>query len=434
MLGSGSVTPVIEFEEVSKSYAVYASPVDRLKEMATLERRKCHRDFWALQRISFQVRRGETFCIIGENGSGKSTLLQLAAGILKPTKGRVETRGRVASLLELGAGFHPEFTGRENVYLNAAVLGLSRRQVDSRYESIAEFAGIGEFLHQPVKTYSSGMVMRLGFAVAAHCDPEILLVDEALAVGDIHFRRRCLERVEELRKAGATIVFVSHSLGDVKALGTQALWLEKGEARQLGAVDEVVNQYLAAMARKDSRYADRHRDDGSQQLFVLSAEPASLPMLTSIPNIDHRHGNGRASILGLAAVNGHGEPVTLMEPGTEIAVRASLEAHDDLSRPSVRLLMRNHLGLDFASFDTNKLKNPLPALQRGTRLSIEFRIVLPVLYPGHFSFSAGVFDAGGDASEACDWIDNAITLRLAPMKLPIYGYLHVACGVHIEAE
>lgn len=432
MLGSGSVTPVIEFEDVSKSYAVYASPVDRLKEMAALGRRKWHRDFWALRGISFQVRRGETFCIIGENGSGKSTLLQLAAGIMEPTKGRVETRGRVASLLELGAGFHPEFTGRENVYLNAAVLGLSRRQIDARYENIAEFAGIGEFLHQPVKTYSSGMVMRLGFAVAAHSDPEVLLVDEALAVGDIHFRQRCLERVEELRKAGVTIVFVSHSLGDVKALGTQALWLEKGEARQMGTVDEVVNRYLAAIASKDGRYADQHREDGSEQLFVLSEEPA-LPMVTSIPNIDHRHGNGRASILGLAVVNGNG-PGTVLEPGTEVAVRASLEAHDDLSRPSVRLLMRNHLGLDFASFDTNKLKNSLPAMRRGTRLSIEFRIALPVLYPEHFSFSAGVFDLGGDAGEACDWIDNAIAFRLAPPKLPIYGYLHLACNVHIERE
>ena len=428
------MTPVIEFEEVSKCYAVYVSPVDRLQEIATFGRRKRHRDFWALQGISFQVRRGETFCVIGENGSGKSTLLQLAAGILEPTKGRVETRGRVASLLELGAGFHPEFTGRENVYLNAAVLGLSRRQIDARYGSIAEFAGIGEFLQQPVKTYSSGMVMRLGFAVAVHSDPEILLVDEALAVGDVHFRKRCLERVEELRKTGVTILFVSHSLGDVKALGTQALWLENGEARQLGTVNEVVNRYLAAMARKDGRYAGQHREDGSEQLFVLSAEPEALPMVTSLPNIDHRHGNGRASILGLAAVNRSGEPGTVLEPGTEAVVRASIEAHDDLPQPSVRLLMRNHLGLDFASFDTAKLKDPLPALRRGTKLSIEFRIALPVLYPGHFSFSAGVFDAGGDPEEACDWIDNAITFQLAPPKLPIYGYVHVACSVHLEGD
>jgi hypothetical protein len=202
----------------------------------------------------------------------------------------------------------------------------------------------------------------------------------------------------------------------------------------LGTVDEVVNRYLAAVARKDGRYVDQHREDGSEQLFVLSAEPSALPMVTSIPNIDHRHGNGRATILGLAALNASGEPVTALDPGTEVAVRATLEARDDLSRPSVRLLMRNHLGLDFASFDTSKLKTALPALRRGARLSIEFRISLPVLYPGHFSFSAGVFDAGRDATEACDWIDNAITFRLNPKKLPIYGYVHVACCVHIETQ
>ena len=432
MLGSGSVTPVLEFQSVSKAYPVYASPIDRLKELATFDTRKFHRDFWALRDISFQVNPGETFCIVGENGSGKSTLLQVAAGILEATAGRVESHGRIASLLELGAGFHPEFTGRDNVYLNAAVLGLSRREIDARFARIEEFAGIGEFLRQPVKTYSSGMTMRLGFAVAIHADPEILLVDEALSVGDIHFRQRCLERVEELRKAGVTILFVSHSLGDVKALGTRALWLENGEQRQLGAVDEVVNQYLAAMARKDGRYADQHREEGSEQLFVLSAEPAALPMVTSIPNIDHRHGNGRARICGIAAVGANGEPLTVMEPGMEAFVQVSLEAKEDLMMPAVRLLMRNHLGLDFASFDTSHTRDPLPALTGGTTLSVEFRITLPELYPGHFSFSVGVFDRHSAETEACDWIDNAISLAMSGGKLPIYGYLHLPCGVHIN--
>lgn len=427
------MTPVLEFDAVSKAYPVYASPVDRLKEAATFDRRKYHRDFWALRNISFQVSRGETFCVIGENGSGKSTLLQLAAGILRPTTGRVAAGGRVASLLELGAGFHPEFTGRDNVYLNAAVLGLSQREIDARFPAIVEFAAIGEFLHQPVKTYSSGMVMRLGFAIAIHAEPRILLVDEALAVGDIHFRQRCLNRVEELRRAGVTILFVSHSLGDVRALGTRAMWLDKGELRQLGAVDDVVNGYLAAMARKDGRYVDRHREDGSEQLFLLSAEPSALPLVTTIPNIDHRHGDGRARILGIAAVNPGREPLAILEPGTEVLLQVTLEALDDMARPVTRLLMRNHLGLDFAAFDTSRGAQPMPPLRRGTTLSIEFRLRLPELYPGHFSFSVGVFDTGG-ADGACDWIDNAISLPMAAGKLPIYGYLHVPCGVHIEVR
>src|SRR6266404_369572 len=171
----------VEFQGVSKSYAIYDSPGDRLKELITPKRYQFHRDFWALRDISFEVRRGETFCIVGENGSGKSTLLQMVAGILHPTAGTVAVHGRVSALLELGAGFNPEFSGRDNVYLNGSIMGLSTRQIDQRYAGIAAFAEIGDFINQPVKTYSSGMVVRLAFAVAINVDPEILLVDEALA-------------------------------------------------------------------------------------------------------------------------------------------------------------------------------------------------------------------------------------------------------------
>jgi len=182
----------IRFENVSKSYPIYDSPGDRLKELVTFNRLEFHRNFWALQEVSFEVARGETFCVIGENGSGKSTLLQLVAGILQPSSGTVEVNGRVSALLELGAGFNPEFTGRDNVYLNGAILGLSTREIDARYRNIEEFAEIGDFIKRPVKMYSSGMVVRLAFAVAINVDPEILLVDEALAVGDLYFRQRCM--------------------------------------------------------------------------------------------------------------------------------------------------------------------------------------------------------------------------------------------------
>ena len=178
------------FENVSKSYPIYDKPGDRLKELVTFNRREFHRNFWALHEVSFEVRRGETFCVIGENGSGKSTLLQLVAGILHPSSGTVTVEGRVSALLELGAGFNPEFTGRDNVYLNGSILGLSKREIDARYKDIEDFAEIGDFVNRPVKTYSSGMVVRLAFAVAINVDPEILIVDEALAVGDLYFRQR----------------------------------------------------------------------------------------------------------------------------------------------------------------------------------------------------------------------------------------------------
>ena len=226
--------PIIEFQGVSKSYPIYPSPGARLKELITFNQLRFHRDFLALQDVSFEVAPGETFCIIGENGSGKSTLLQVIAGILHPTHGQVTVRGRVAALLELGSGFNPQFTGRDNVYLNAAILGLSRQEIDARFREIEEFAEIGEFIDQPVRTYSSGMAVRLAFAVAIHMRPDILLVDEALSVGDVYFRQRCMRKVHELRSRGVTIVFVSHSVGDVQNIGDRVLWLDAGRVREIG--------------------------------------------------------------------------------------------------------------------------------------------------------------------------------------------------------
>ncbi len=246
--------PAVEFTSVSKSYSIYNAPGDRLKELATFQRRQFHQDYWALRDVTFDVGRGETFCIVGENGCGKSTLLQICAGILQPTSGTVTVNGRIAALLELGAGFNPEFSGRDNVYLNAAILGFSAKQMDRKFADIAEFAEIGDFMNQPVKTYSSGMVVRLAFAVAINVDPEILLVDEALAVGDVYFRQRCLRKVHELRSRGVTILFVSHATGEVKALGDRALWLERGQIMAQGSTERVVSQYLAAMAEKDAKY------------------------------------------------------------------------------------------------------------------------------------------------------------------------------------
>src|SRR5579884_1161302 len=219
---------MISFQRVSKSYPIYDSPGDRLRELLLLNRRSFHKDFWALRDVSFEVKRGSTFCLIGEHGSGKSTTLQLIAGVFPPSRGEVKIGGRVAALLELGSGFDPEFSGRDNVYLNGAILGLSTKEMDRRFPQIEAFAEIGDFIHQPVKTYSSGMVVRLAFSVAIHLDPDILLVDEALSVGDIYFRQRCMRKVHELHRRGVTIIFVSHSAADIKSLAQQVAWLEHG--------------------------------------------------------------------------------------------------------------------------------------------------------------------------------------------------------------
>lgn len=226
--------PVIRMVEVVKDYPVYSSPVERLVSLFTSKDDRPQRTFRALDGVSLEVRAGETLGIIGRNGAGKSTLLQILCGTMGPSSGSIEIRGRFAALLELGAGFNPDFSGRENVYLNASLLGLSRAEVDERLQDIRDFADIGDFFDRPVKTYSSGMYVRLAFSVAVHTDPDVLIVDEALSVGDIRFQMKCLERIEAIRARGATILFVSHSLEQVKRFCQTAVWLEGGRVKLHG--------------------------------------------------------------------------------------------------------------------------------------------------------------------------------------------------------
>ncbi|MCC7497960.1 MAG: ABC transporter ATP-binding protein [Bryobacterales bacterium] len=422
---------VVDFENVSKSYPIYLSPGDRLKELATINRYSFHTDFWALRDISFQIRRGETFCIIGENGSGKSTLLQLIAGILHPSAGRLRVSGRVSALLELGAGFNPEFSGRDNIYLNGAILGLSAKQIDARYQQIESFAEIGDFINRPVKTYSSGMVVRLAFSVAIHVDPEILLVDEALAVGDIYFRQRCMRKVHELRGNGVTILFVSHAIGDVKQVGDRTVWLENGRIRDIGATDLIVAKYLAAMVQKDSAYIETRHVPGAGGAAATIIAPE---IVEQIPNIDHRYGDGRARILGIAIVDASGAPLPVLEPGAQVVVRISAVASEYIAVPNLGFMLRNHLGVDFAGTNTLREGVEIPPMQPGDIYTVDFHVQLPELYPAHFSFSPAIADGTLHNYVMCDWIDNAITLQMGHAEGQVYGYLHMPCRVEVNAR
>jgi lipopolysaccharide transport system ATP-binding protein len=420
----------VEFQDVSKSYAIYDAPGDRLRELLSLGRLKRHREFWALRDVSFAVRRGETFCIVGENGSGKSTLLQLVAGILQPSCGTVAVHGRVSALLELGAGFNPEFSGRDNVYLNGSILGLTTRQIDERYPEIERFAEIGDFIRQPVKTYSSGMVVRLAFAVAIHVDPEILLVDEALAVGDIYFRQRCMRKVHELRARGITILFVSHATADVKAVGDRALWLDHGRPMAIGSTDQVVAKYLAAMVEKDSSYQKGHPEPKRPAKGPICAPE----MVEGIPNIDHRYGDGRAEVIGIAVLDENGRPLPMLEPSSRMVVRISVRAHAELALPMVGFMLRNQMGMDFAGTNTSREGYELPPMQAGDTATVDFHLELPELYPGSFSFSPAIADGTLLQYAMCDWIDNAIALQMARGEGQIYGYLHLPCRIEVNAR
>ncbi|MGO9258751.1 MAG: Wzt carbohydrate-binding domain-containing protein [Bryobacteraceae bacterium] len=422
----------VRFQGVSKSYAIYDAPGDRLKELLSPFRSKHHKDFWALHDVSFAVERGETFCIVGENGSGKSTLLQIVAGILQSSSGTVEVAGRVSALLELGAGFNPEFTGRDNVYLNGSILGLTTRQIDQRYKDIEAFAEIGDFIDQPVKTYSSGMVVRLAFAVAINVDPEILLVDEALAVGDIYFRQRCMRKVHELRSRGITILFVSHAVSDVKAIGDRALWLDHGRVVDVGEPDRVIARYLAAMVEKDSAYLLQRATAKEPRPRMGRIEAPEV--IEGIPNIDHRYGDGRAEVIGIGVFDERGRPLHLLTPATRILVRISVRAHEDVPLPIAGFMLRNQLGMDFSGTNTAREGYELPPMQAGDVCTVDFYIDLPELYPASFSFSPAIADGTLMGYTMCDWIDNAVTLQMSRAENEIYGYLHLPCRVEVNAR
>lgn len=419
----------VEFSNVSKSYSIYAAPGDRLKELATFNQRRFHTDYWALRDVSFDVTRGETFCVVGENGCGKSTLLQICAGILQPTSGTAAVNGRVSALLELGSGFNPEFSGRDNVYLNGAILGLSNKEMDRRFPEIEAFAEIGEFIQQPVKTYSSGMVVRLAFAVAIHLDPEVLLVDEALSVGDVYFRQRCMRKVHELRSRGITILFVSHSTSDVKALGDRAIWLDHGRLMAIGKTDVVITQYLAAMDAKDARYLKHEPIPHENGFFQPPIE-----LIEEIPNVDHRFGDRRAEVIGIAIYDNAGRKLATLEPNTTIVVRISIRAKSNVDRPIVGFMFRNHLGVDFAGTNTSREGCPLPPLAAGEACTVDFYVDLPALYASTFAFSPAVADGTMERYSMCDWIDNAVALQMTTADTPIYGQLHFPCRVEVNSR
>ena len=424
----------VEFEHVSKTYAIYEKPSDRLVELVSLSQRPLHREFHALSDVTFSVGRGEVFCIVGENGSGKSTALQIMAGILQPASGSVRVAGRVAALLELGAGFNPEFSGRDNVFLNASIMGLSRRETDLRFPDIENFAEIGTFIDQPVKTYSSGMAVRLAFAVAINLDPEILIVDEALAVGDSYFRHRCMRKVQELRARGVTIVFVSHSAADIQAIGDRVLWLEHGRTMALGDAGEILPQYLKAMAQKEGRYVPQAQP--ATTLLALTQAPgpearAAVEPVTILPHIDHRSGDGRALILGIAVLNEYEEPIHLMMPNTRIIVRISVQARDGIPQPVIGFVLRNHLGLDFSETTTAGERQDVQPLLAGETCTLDFHIDLPELYPGAFSFSPSIADGTAPESIVCDRVDNAITVQMGRGEGPVYGFVQFPCRIEI---
>lgn len=420
---------VISARNLSKCYHIYDTPHDRLKQFLThrpltmlgLEPKRFYREFWALKDVSFEIKKGETVGIIGRNGSGKSTLLQMVVGTLTPTNGNVAVRGRLTALLELGSGFNPEFTGRENIYLNAALSGLSKKEIDERIDRIIKFADIGEFIDQPVKTYSSGMFVRLAFAVQANIDPEIFIVDEALAVGDTYFVHRCMHRFQELQNDGKTIVLVTHDATAVRQLCDRAIWLDRGAVMATGNASQVVDKYLAHLFSDGQNYSEdstpsQGATEEANAVITDSRKSYSGRHEQYIPNADQRFGNRLCEIAGIGVYDKLGNPINSTKNDTDIILRVSIRNnHPERSlRMVASYTFRNVRGVDFASSDTFVTNTDIGRCSPGKTLTVSMVISLPILHPQPYSIipAAGYIDDDGTPIET-DRIINAVVIEVS---------------------
>ena len=362
----------IRVDDVSKLYKLYDKPSDRLKESLGLTRKKLYKEHYALHNVSFDVKRGETVGIIGTNGSGKSTILKIITGVLNPSGGHVEIDGRISALLELGAGFNMEYTGIENIYLNGTMIGFSREEIDAKMQDILDFADIGDFVHQPVKTYSSGMFVRLAFAVAINIDPEILIVDEALSVGDVFFQAKCYKKFEDFKKMGKTILFVSHDLGSISKYCDRVVLLNRGKKLAEGTPKEMVSMYKRIMVNQDKaeEIAAHQMDmssleeDDEKEIKEAACEGQWKNHYNLNPDVDE-YGNGAAEIEDFAIIDENGNYTNAIVKGTRFRLKSKVKFKQDVHDPIFTYTFKNIQGVAITGTNTMYEKKYVPLAKEG---------------------------------------------------------------------
>lgn len=432
----------ISVQGLSKCYGIYTNPRNRLKQflLPRLQRlfgqtsKQYFSEFWALKDVSFEVKRGETVGIIGRNGSGKSTLLQIICGTLSPTSGSVETNGRIAALLELGSGFNPEFTGRENVYMNAAVLGLSKEQIDARFNDIATFADIGQFIEQPVKTYSSGMMVRLAFSVAIHVEPDILIVDEALSVGDAYFQAKCAKMIQTIINGGATVLFVSHDTASVKSLCSRALLLDSGCGQFMGDVNTAVEKYYSSLVSQQrnekNSESNQNTDMAKSGKFTYGEE--NFQSMAKFQRIQ----NGAAEFLNVMILDEKGQSIDAVTFGQKITLRQVIKANRPLEKLGLAYHIRDKNGQDIIYSDTGlESDNHIQSAKAGNVYSVDWSFTV-YLREGNYviaSMASEPIDLNVGNVLVLDFIPISVRFSLSRGKMPqIYAAAYWKNEVNVQ--
>ena len=404
-------TSAITAENVSKAYRMYSKPIHRLWDLVTSGKR--YTEFWALRNVYLDIPRGSTVGIIGENGAGKSTLLKVLTGITSPTTGRVQTQGRIASLLELGAGFHPEFTGRENIQLNCSILGMSAEETAERFPKIVDFSELGDFIERPVKTYSSGMYVRLGFSVAASVDPDILFIDEALSVGDEHFRGKCINRLNQFREQGKTIVFVSHDMGAVKSMCQHVVLLDKGEVLEQGTAEKVADQYLK-----------RAHARGNERLSVQNRGTSSYP----------RWGSGEIEVTEVELVGADGAPTHVLHTDQPFTIRMHWRAQEECKAPVFGIGLYRSDGTYVNGSNHHWREQPLVIgpVSAGEEGTVEVSSARLQLLHGQYYLTTFLYDHSKPAPTPVDHREHVLTFEVLDVRRNQHGILSLPSRWRVE--
>lgn len=423
------MSSVIRVSHVTKSYNLYNKPFDRLKETFSILRKKYHTDFKALNDLSFDVKKGECFGIIGTNGSGKSTILKMITGVLTPSSGNIEVDGKISALLELGAGFNMEYTGIENIYMNGMVLGYSRDEIEKMIPEIEEFAEIGDFINQPVKVYSSGMFARLAFAVAINVNPDILIVDEALSVGDIFFQAKCYKKFDEFKEKGKTILFVTHDMTSVLKYCDRVMLLNKGEFIGIGKPDEMVNVYKKILANSYNPEEEKTENEVIENKVKEERLWKSYLALNPNPQV---YGNGSADIVDFGVFDENMEVTNSVRQGVTTKIVMKVRFNRTVEHPILAWKLKNNKGLEIIGTNTMYEGIDFGTVNAGEVITITFDTVLHLI-PNQYLLDLGVTRFNGDKLEVLCRNHEITTVDVLSERQNV-GFVNPMCNINIERE